>query len=937
VSFALASTVLTWWLAAGVAWADAPSNTALPSISGVAQQGDQLTANPGTWSGDDPITFSYQWSDGQTGSTITLSDADVGQSVSVTVTASNDAGTVQATSDTVGPVLPAAPSESAGGAPAVTGTAQQGGTLSVTNGAWSNNPTGFSYVWDDCNSSGTCSAINGATSTSYVLQASDVGNTIVAVVTASNAGGQTPATSNSVGPVLPAAPALASAPVLSGTAQQGDTLSVTSGSWNNNPTGYSYTWQACTSAGSACSPISGATSNSFKLTQAQVADYVTVTVVASNSGGQAPATSNVVGPVLPTPPTLSGAPVISGTAQQGNTLNVSNGSWTNNPTGYAYAWNDCNSAGTSCSPIVGATSSSYMLRPSDVGAYITASVAASNAGGSASPATSGTVGPVLPAAPVVTGAPGISGTAQQGSTLSASTGVWSNNPTGYSYVWQACTSAGSACSPISGATSNSFKLTQAQVGDYVSVIVTASNSGGHASVASAGIGPVLPPAPVSSKAPAITGTAQQGDTLSVSNGTWNNNPSAYTYAWEGCNSAGKSCVPIGGATLSSYTLSAADIGDTIVCIVTARGLGGSTAATSNTTAVVVAAPTPLASQPTITTLLASPTSAVTNEGVTLVATVTSGSASSTALWGTVMFTNGGATIGGCANLPVKPSGQSATVACSASFAASTVQLIATFTPTAGSVLKGSVSPVDSMTVGPDSTSTALQVSSSVTVGAGTTYTATVEPPAERVGPVEPTGSIQFLDGGQPIAACASQPLGGGAATCTVTYAAAGAHPISARYIGDANFVGSVSPTEQVSAVLDPPPVIGTITSTMQWAFYFTPAYTQVRNLAVNGVSADATVLVKCHGRGCPFAQRAAAPNNRGLCGRKARMCFTGASFSITPGFGTRHLRVGARITVEIVRPSWVGKYYSFTVRSRRAPRIQISCLAPGGSVPGQGC
>ena len=79
----------------------------------------------------------------QTGNTDTLSTADVGQSVSVTVTASNAFGQLTATSDSVGPVLPAAPSESDGGAPVLSGAAQQGDTLSATNGSWDNGPTGF--------------------------------------------------------------------------------------------------------------------------------------------------------------------------------------------------------------------------------------------------------------------------------------------------------------------------------------------------------------------------------------------------------------------------------------------------------------------------------------------------------------------------------------------------------------------------------------------------------------------------------------------------------------------------------------------------------------------------------------------------------------------------------------------------------------------------
>ena len=103
---------------------------------------------------------------------------------------------------------------------------------------------------------------------------------------------------------------------------------------------------------------------------------------------------------------------------------------------------------------------------------------------------------------------------------------------------------------------------------------------------------------------------------------------------------------------------------------------------------MIASPIPVASQPTTTDLLVTPGSPVTNQSVTLIATVSAGT-SSTALWGTVTFENGGAPIGGCANLALAPSGLSATVACSTSFPASSAQLSAAFTPTTGSILKGS--------------------------------------------------------------------------------------------------------------------------------------------------------------------------------------------------------------------------------------------------------
>src|SRR5690242_16919398 len=68
LSLAVLCAASSWWLAAAPASADtAPSNTgAQPAISGVAQEGNVLTASPGDWSGDAPITFSYAWSDGQT-------------------------------------------------------------------------------------------------------------------------------------------------------------------------------------------------------------------------------------------------------------------------------------------------------------------------------------------------------------------------------------------------------------------------------------------------------------------------------------------------------------------------------------------------------------------------------------------------------------------------------------------------------------------------------------------------------------------------------------------------------------------------------------------------------------------------------------------------------------------------------------------------------
>jgi hypothetical protein len=77
-------------------------------------------------------------------------------------------------------------------------------------------------------------------------------------------------------------------------------------------------------------------------------------------------------------PTNVTLPTISGTAQSGATLTGAPGSWTNTPTGYAYAWLRCDTTGGSCQPISGATVSSYVLTDADVGSTLRLAVTATN-------------------------------------------------------------------------------------------------------------------------------------------------------------------------------------------------------------------------------------------------------------------------------------------------------------------------------------------------------------------------------------------------------------------------------------------------------------------------------------------------------------------------------------------------------------------------------
>ena len=80
--------------------------------------------------------------------------------------------------------------------------------------------------------------------------------------------------------------------------------------------------------------------------------------------------------------------------------------------------------------------------------------------------------------------------------------------------------------------------------------------------------------PSNSVAPAITGTAQEGQTLTCSSGTWSGSPT-YTYQWK------RNGSNITSATNSTYTLVTADVGQTIKCTVTATNFIGSSTADSN--------------------------------------------------------------------------------------------------------------------------------------------------------------------------------------------------------------------------------------------------------------------------------------------------------------------------------------------------------------------
>ena len=175
----------------------APTNVGAPVISGTTTLGSTLSSTTGAWNGNPTPTYGYQWRrnavniPSATGSTYVLVSADSAAAITCVVTATNALGSSSATSNTITANTYAAPVNSS--PPSISGTTTIGSVLTSTFGGWLNSPTSYAFQW---NRNG--SPIPSATSSTYTLVLADSASAITCVVTATNAFGSTPSTSNTL-------------------------------------------------------------------------------------------------------------------------------------------------------------------------------------------------------------------------------------------------------------------------------------------------------------------------------------------------------------------------------------------------------------------------------------------------------------------------------------------------------------------------------------------------------------------------------------------------------------------------------------------------------------------------------------------------------------------------------------------------------------------
>ncbi len=591
------------------------ANTTAPSIEGVVEDGETVSADPGAWSGATPIAYAYQWQscnsdggacediEGATNQDYPVSSADLETTLRVLVTATNPGGSLQAASAASTEVEPGAPVELE--APSLSGTPAVGEALQANAGVWGGTETEVGYQWERCNSSGgECTDIAGATEAGYTLVEGDVGKTLRIRVGASNALGSLTAVSPPSPEIEATAATLVNtwAPSIGGTPREGQTLTANAGSWLGLGTiGYEYQWQRCDRYGNGCENITGATASTRTLTSGDVEHSLRVLVSATETGGTVTETSPATPAIAAEgDPTIEESPAISGTGLVGYALTASTGAWSGEaPISYAHQWERCNEAGASCSSISGATASSYTLTESDVAHTLRVLVTATDGAGSTIGASAPTAA-ISPTTLVDISAPSISGPRELGRELNADPGIWTGaGAIGFSYQWKRCNEHGESCGSISGATEPAYTPTGSDVGDTIEVLVTATGTSGTESVASAPT-PVIvsePIAPINVIVPAIEGNLTAGDTLTAEPGTWlGSEPITYAYQWQKCNEEGEECANISGATADTYTLLEGDIGSTVQVVVSASNSHGSASATSYPSEVVGAAGVPASTE-----------------------------------------------------------------------------------------------------------------------------------------------------------------------------------------------------------------------------------------------------------------------------------------------------------------------------------------------------
>lgn len=517
------------------------------TISGLEKEDEILSASVSDADGTSTSTFSYQWQSGgsnvgSNSATYQLQQSDVGNTITVTISYTDDALNIENISSAPTGTI-ANVNDAPTGSVTINGIAEERQTLTALDSSIADEDGlgTFSYQWKSSGSN------VGGNSNTYQLQQSDVGNTITVTVNYTDLFGQPESlTSAATGTVANVNNPPSGSVIINGNPTQGQNLTATNTIADTDGLGtLQYQWKrGGTNVGS--------NNSSYFLTQPDVGSTITVVVSYTDGGGELESvTSTATSVIANINDNPTGSVNINGTPEQGKTLTASNNIADIDGLGTLhYQWK---SSGSN----VGSDSSSYLLKQSDVGNTITVVVSYTDGEGTLETVISPATAAVSNVNDSPTGSVTISGTASQDEVLIAVTSSINDADGivgGFNYQWLRNNA------DISGAVASTYTLKQVDVGARIKVRVSYQDGGGKTeSLTSAQTSTVQdvndPPVGV----PTISGNPTQGqllitDTSSISDA---DGLGSFSYRWK------RNGNNISGATSSQYTLKQADVNNFI--------------------------------------------------------------------------------------------------------------------------------------------------------------------------------------------------------------------------------------------------------------------------------------------------------------------------------------------------------------------------------------
>ncbi|HEY8086014.1 MAG TPA: calcium-binding protein, partial [Methylophilaceae bacterium] len=581
--------------------------TGTVTIAGTTTQNQVLTASNTLADTDGLGTITYQWQSspdgsswinisGATASTFTLADAQVGKQVRVVASYTDGHGNPESVPSTATTTV-ANVNDTPTGSVTLSGTATQNQLLTASNTLADGDGLGtIAYQWQSSADSGTTwVAISGATASTYTLADAQVGKLVRVTATYTDGHGTVESISSTATTAIANVnDAPTGSVTFSGNAVQNQLLTASNTLADLDGLGtIAYQWQSSTDSGVTWGAISGATTNTFTLTEGQVGKLVRVTASYTDGHGtpetKASTASAIISNVNDAP---TGTVSISGTTTQNQVLTASNTLADVDGLGtVTYQWQSTADEGHNWGAISGATASTFTLTQAQVNTEVRVKATYTDGHGTVESVFSAATTFIANVNDAPTGTVTIAGTTTQNQTLTASNTLADVDgfllpPT---YQWQSSSDGGTTWSAISGATASTYVLADAQVGKLVRVTASYTDGYGTAeSVSSSATATIANINDAPTGAVSVSGTAVQNQVLTASNTLADGDGlGTITYQWQSSPN-GSTWTNISGATSSTFTLTEPQVGKQVRAVASyTDGHGTTESVISNVTTAVV--------------------------------------------------------------------------------------------------------------------------------------------------------------------------------------------------------------------------------------------------------------------------------------------------------------------------------------------------------------